>query len=343
MKLPDAKNLQEAWPTYQNNFARHVIGVARFLQADIMATLINTDGHTALRLSFEPFISQIQDGGASLTQIADALGISKQAANQTINQIEEAGYIQRIASATDKRSKVLKLTPLGDKLVHDGMLAYEQTESRIKAAAPNFDFDALKPLLATLISEFGITPESQEHLHFGVLLPRLSDYINARLMMHTESFGHPGLKLSFAHVLSQIGPMGSRVQDIVRVRKISKQAVSNISQELEELGYIHRKYDKENGRQQIIFFTEMGVDLICDSLTSTTLLEEEFTSLLGNKNFQKLKKTFSHLYFGLDLAQEEFGVLYKPELHTIAKKINRELGNEKALELARILLSMQPK
>ena len=85
---------QDTWQRYRANLPRHLMGIARHLQSEVMQTLTQRRGHTGLRLGFEPFMTLIGQHGARITDLADWLGISKQACNQTINQIEQAGYVR---------------------------------------------------------------------------------------------------------------------------------------------------------------------------------------------------------------------------------------------------------
>ena len=85
------------WNRYRHNFSRHLLGVARYLQTSMMNTLQEQCGHTHLRLGFSPYITLIGDGDKRLTDLAEILGISRQACNQAVKQVEAAGYIARTA------------------------------------------------------------------------------------------------------------------------------------------------------------------------------------------------------------------------------------------------------
>ena len=98
---------------YRHNLARHVLGVARHCQAGIMHLLQSHHGHSQLRLGFEPYISLLARGDRRLSELADALGITRQAANQVIDLIESAGYIERTPDPADGRAKRVQLTRKG--------------------------------------------------------------------------------------------------------------------------------------------------------------------------------------------------------------------------------------
>ena len=95
---------------YRHNFSRHLLGVARYLQASMMDTLQEECGHANLRLGFAPYITLIGEGEKRLTDLAEILGVSRQACNQTAKQVEAAGYIERRAHPTDRRARRLALS-----------------------------------------------------------------------------------------------------------------------------------------------------------------------------------------------------------------------------------------
>lgn len=55
----------------------------------------------------------LAERGATAGQIADHLGVTKQAAAQMVNELEEKGYVDRARHPTDRRAKVVVLTRRG--------------------------------------------------------------------------------------------------------------------------------------------------------------------------------------------------------------------------------------
>ena len=106
---------------YRHNFCRHLLGVARYLQNTMMTALHQQYGHEHLRLSFSPYIILLGEGDKRLTDLAEILGISRQACNQAAKQVVAAGYIDRIADPEDGRAKQLTLSSHGIKLRRDGL------------------------------------------------------------------------------------------------------------------------------------------------------------------------------------------------------------------------------
>lgn len=340
----------DVFQRYQNNLPRHILGVANYLQTRMMVILREDYGHTDLRLSFAPYITLVGESELRVSELADILGISRQACNQAAHQVESAGYLQRIDDPLDGRAKQLRLTSRGVALRNDGVraiAALDEEFSAIVGAAGVRNasktlgrlYTQLQLSLSTAVVPASIAPA------LGGMLPRLADYIMLRLMELTRAKGHPGLKLSFGQVLPFIGDAGGRIQQIAALHDVSKQAISAIATELEALDYLRRDTDPTDARQLVLQFTERGEALIADSVLSTEELESEFAAIVGNTALIKLKKTFQAIYLGLGLDHSlqhhsnaaQRGELYQTDLRLLANQLLEQLGDKRSRELARLL------
>jgi DNA-binding MarR family transcriptional regulator len=341
---PIAKDNAGPWLEYRENFSRHLLGVTRYLQTQIMNTLQEDCGHRALRLGFAPYITLIGEHRKRISDLADILGVSRQACNQAANQIEAAGYVAREADPDDRRAKQLVLTRQGRKLRQDGMrIAAGLDEEFTRIAGQQAIVDTSK----TLAKIHGSLPPGLminngarfAEPSLGGLLPRMSDYTLLRLMELTRQRGHPGLKLSFGQVLTLIGPGGGRIQEIATIQHVSKQAISATATELEQLGYLYRETDPCDGRQVVLHFTSRGRDLITDSVASVRDLEAEFAAIAGKAPINRLKNTMRALYQDLELEQEVFGINVTADIKSLAQQIQQQLAAEDCQALAHILLA----
>jgi DNA-binding MarR family transcriptional regulator len=55
----------------------------------------------------------LREGGLRLTELAERTHTTKQALRYTINQLEAAGYVERVPDPTDGRAKIIRLTQRG--------------------------------------------------------------------------------------------------------------------------------------------------------------------------------------------------------------------------------------
>jgi DNA-binding MarR family transcriptional regulator len=53
------------------------------------------------------------DRGSRLTELAEQAGLTKQAVGEAATELERLGYVERLPDPSDKRAKIIKLTPSG--------------------------------------------------------------------------------------------------------------------------------------------------------------------------------------------------------------------------------------
>ena len=328
---------------YQDNFPRHVLAITRQLESRIMENLVETHQHRGLRLSFEPYISLTADGGRRLSSIADNLGITRQAANAVVNELESLGYVSRAPDPEDGRAKQVILTAAGEKLRADGLKVAARLEAECAAYLGAAEFEECRQALIAIVARLpGIPPgvkagmsASAPQARFTSLLPRLSDYMSRRLMALTEARGHRGLKLSYAQVLTLIGKDGGRMQVMAGAHKVSKQAINVIASELQALGYIERRTDPRDARQVLLHFTPAGLEMIADAVEAIAALEAELASPDSPTALPTLQLYLRKLYTHLQPEPH----LSSGELHDLANSLISRLGADRASQLGELLMN----
>jgi len=353
--------LPRASSRYRDNAARHLIAIARDLQTRVMRHLTEERGYDGLRPSFGPFLSLIWTEGRPLTAVAGQLAISRQACSQLANLAEEAGYLERKPDPRDRRSKLVVLTPRGHKLIEQGVQIILESESEYAELVGQTSYRRFTASLAALYRGLGIqsqvdpaltTPASRS---IGVL-PLISVHIQRNLMEATLARGHTGLKMSHGQVLPLIGPEGGRIHEIARVQRVSRQAISATSQELEALGYLCREPDPRDRRGVVLRLTGRGKRLIGDSVAALNGLDRSFRDVLGEKRLGHLQRVAHDLFDALHLEEEIFGTGSGPQaaastrngrranngghdIRGLATRLRRELGSRDTARLVALLES----
>ncbi|RLA40548.1 MAG: hypothetical protein DRR42_25745 [Gammaproteobacteria bacterium] len=326
---------------YKGNLPRHLIALSRYSQSSAMQQLHEAYHHRALRMSFEPYISMIGEG-VRLTELAERLGISKQSCNQTANQMEKAGYIQREPDPLDGRGKVVVLTGQGKTLLKDG---YKVITTIIAEFDRHIGAKKLTTLTKVLLKlAGGLSLPNFEHIStteieptlLGALLPRCSDHVMQRLMTLTIAKGHPGLKMSHGTVLTLIGSKNVRIREIAKQQAVTKQAVSAIVKDLEGLGYVTRKADPDYPRQNLLLLTDRGSQLIADSVDSVKEVEREYEAILGCTALGQLKSISKELYLGLEL-EAQFQETSTTDLQQLARQLKLQLSEDGVKALISLL------
>lgn len=80
---------------------------------DELHVRLAAEGHPGLRPATGFAMQAVGQRGATATEVAARLGVSKQAAGKTIDGLERSGYARREADPADGRRKVVVLTARG--------------------------------------------------------------------------------------------------------------------------------------------------------------------------------------------------------------------------------------
>jgi DNA-binding MarR family transcriptional regulator len=130
----------------------------------------------------------------------------------------------------------------------------------------------------------------------GGLLRLPATAIQRRLIVELNNAGFEGLSLPHMGVLQYPGPHGYRPIEIADRAGMSKQAMNQLLQSLERLGYIQRGPAESAGRARIVRFTERGAaawDKMCEVLLE---IEAEWEATLGAERFTLLKEILTEVW-----------------------------------------------
>ena len=98
----------------------------------------------------------------------------------------------------------------------------------------------------------------------GAPLPALLDDLAgdsfADFHARLNEAGHPAIRQGHGCVFRFIAQGGSRLTDLAESAGLSKQAVGEVVDDLEKLGYVERAQDPHDGRAKVIRLTDLGAD-----------------------------------------------------------------------------------
>ncbi len=138
--------------------------------------------------------------------------------------------------------------------------------------------------------------------NFGVLLQQLSRDFERRARTTLRARGHTRLQPSHQVVFASLGRTGTRLTDLARRASMTKQAMGQIVDDLERLGYVERTPDPDDGRAKIVRFTPAGLDFVCDAAEVLAEIWHDYAELLDAGELDQLQRTLKMLLRG---AQEE--------------------------------------
>jgi DNA-binding MarR family transcriptional regulator len=110
----------------------------------------------------------------------------------------------------------------------------------------------------------------------------------------------PDYRPNYDAVFQWLGPDGDRISDLAERCGVSKQAMGDTIDWLEQHGYVERVPDPSDGRATLVHRTELGwrVNRIAREQVEAT--QAEWTRALGEADFAELMRLLRHLVRLLD-------------------------------------------
>ncbi|MDQ6849525.1 MAG: MarR family transcriptional regulator [Actinomycetota bacterium] len=129
-------------------------GAARVV-ADRLGAAVERAGVEDMRSSFGFVIRALAERDRTLTELAELLSVTKQAAIKVVDDMEARGFVQRWADPTDRRTKVLRLTPKAKRVQRAAMTASRQMEHELREDLGTADVTAMRRALLRLLERHG--------------------------------------------------------------------------------------------------------------------------------------------------------------------------------------------
>jgi DNA-binding MarR family transcriptional regulator len=103
----------------------------RYLESAVLAEL-KAHGHD-LPLNQARVFQRINPDGSRLSELAQAAQLSKQTVGSIVDQLERAGYVQRVPDPADARARLVTVTAKGHSLVELGIPVIREIETAWEA------------------------------------------------------------------------------------------------------------------------------------------------------------------------------------------------------------------
>lgn len=91
----------------------HVLSRASRLFHEQALEAVHVAGFVEVRESWIGLLRYLTADGVRITELADRLGTTKQAVGQLVNELERAGYLERVPDPSDGRAKLVRMTDRG--------------------------------------------------------------------------------------------------------------------------------------------------------------------------------------------------------------------------------------
>jgi DNA-binding MarR family transcriptional regulator len=126
------------------------------------------------------------------------------------------------------------------------------------------------------------------------MLGRAHSLLGFQIVDGVVGAGYPQ-KPSHSAVFAQIRPEGSRLTDLARGANMTPQAMGELVEELEALGYVKRRPDPTDRRAKLIILTERGHACIAAGIATIEGIEQHIDTILGPHGHAQLRSLLSRL------------------------------------------------
>lgn len=132
----------------------------------------------------------------------------------------------------------------------------------------------------------------------------ISDWAISILYNSVRQRGHAGLRRVHELVIAPMKIEGARLTDIAQASHVTKNAIGQLANELEELGYVRRVEHPDDRRAKLLKFTQTGIGLLTDAMAAGHELESEIAQKIGPERSRLLMELLRELSQKIDLPAE---------------------------------------
>jgi DNA-binding MarR family transcriptional regulator len=135
--------------------------------------------------------------------------------------------------------------------------------------------------------------------NLGTLLRDPAFAINELVSEGLAERGFADFRPAHGTIGQHIADGGSRVTELARLAQLSKPTVVYLVDDLEQLGYVTRVPDPEDGRAKLVCLTERGARAQDAAREIIAHVEQDWSRLLGVRDFAGLRELLERLHDAL--------------------------------------------
>ena len=134
-----------------------------------------------------------------------------------------------------------------------------------------------------------------KNYNFAQLLRIPFQALVAELHERLADAGFGDVRPTHTIIFAHVGPEGMRLNELAERAQMSKQVINYLVSAVEEMGYVERIPDPEDGRGKIVRLTEKG---LINSQTGRQIIqdiENEWTAKIGEEGMRELRRLLEQL------------------------------------------------
>jgi DNA-binding MarR family transcriptional regulator len=131
--------------------------------------------------------------------------------------------------------------------------------------------------------------------HIGQLLRDCFDDFEQRLLAGLREAGVTDVRPKYNAVLRYLDEGGTRATVLAQRSGLTRQALSQIVDELEAAGYVSRRPDPSDRRAKLVVYTDRGLRSFRDSRRIIAGIEKAYERRLGRTRYRELRSALADL------------------------------------------------
>jgi DNA-binding MarR family transcriptional regulator len=122
----------------------------------------------------------------------------------------------------------------------------------------------------------------------AALLGQAWTVLGRRILEGVQAAGHP-IRMAHSIVFVHMELGGIRLTELAARASMTPQAMGELVDDLQEMGYLDRVKDPSDGRAKLIVFTDKGLDNLQAAFDTIAGIEADLEALLGRRRLLDLR------------------------------------------------------
>jgi DNA-binding MarR family transcriptional regulator len=131
--------------------------------------------------------------------------------------------------------------------------------------------------------------------HIGLASLAMVKLFRAELLKRVHAIGYHEFRSQHVAVFGWLEPQGTRLTVVAARMGIGAPAATELVNDLQDLGYLKRMPDPDDGRAKLIVATRRGAVVKRKIHEENVGLQEELASLIGKRRFNEMVRTLEEL------------------------------------------------
>lgn len=250
-------------------------------------------------------LRHLDGSGASISELSQRAGITKQTIGKIVRQLEKLGYLSVVTGSEDRRSRIVRFSLRGERLVSVSNRVVDDIRKQYRQRLGEPVFATLYRHLDAITRELGLQPQNpaagdaRRFLHFGRLLVELAGDFELRLRAKLSPSGAQRISRPGLTQLYHLGEGGVTITELAEAQPLTVQAVSLTVRQLAAHGLVTVRECSGDSRAKRVTLGEAGVEFLAELAQACAEVRASYVRLIGEQALAELEQALKALQLAL--------------------------------------------